>query len=163
MSARRVLCSSLAVLSALAGMAGCRSSETLQPSAAGVLVTAEPLDVTLASSLKSWKETVNSHGTRRNFRLGLLFQRLFPASDGRAFLSPVEAELDTRWDSGRGVWEASYDFTLTLQVEGVRHELFARGAGTSPAEPKEAERAALEECVGEIYAQAAALLAGKGA
>jgi hypothetical protein len=163
-SARRVLGVSLAVLvPALAAAPGCRTSETLEPSAAGVLVTAEPLEVTLASSLRSWKETGSSNGSSRRFRLGKLFQRLFHATDGRAFLSPVEARLDSRWDSGRGAWEASYAFALTLQVEGVRHELSARGTGTSSADPREAERAAMEDCVSQIYERTAALLAGRGA
>src|SRR5262245_61480310 len=81
-SARRVLGWSLAAL-LLAGAPGCRSSETLEPSAAGVLVSAEPLEVTLASSLRTWKETVSSYGTTRRFGLGRLFQQLFHATDGR--------------------------------------------------------------------------------
>lgn len=152
-----------ALIAVLAGTPSCRASEILEPSPAGVLVSAPPLEVTLAYSLRGWNETVSFHGTSRRFRLGKLFQQLFPAGDGRAFLSPVKAKLDTRWDPDKGAWEASYDFALTLQLEGVRHELSARGAGTSPDDPSAAQRAALEDCVSEIYAQAAALLAGKGA
>jgi hypothetical protein len=152
-----------ALLAVLAGTPSCRTSEILEPSPAGVLVSAPPLEVTLAYSLRGWNETVSAYGTSRRFRLGKLFQHLFPARDGRAFLSPVEAKLDSRWDPGMGAWEASYDFALTLQLEGVSHELSARGAGSSADDPSAAERAAMEECVSQIYAQAAALLAGRGA
>jgi hypothetical protein len=156
-----VVLSLLSFLS-LAAAAGCRASETLEPSA-GLLVSAEPLQVTLASNLRGWKETVSTPGSQRSFHLGKLFRQLFPAQDGRAFLSPVAADLDSHWSSEQGEWQARYTFALTLQIEGVSHELEAVGAGTSPDDPREAERAALERCMTEIYTQAAALLAGRGA
>ena len=163
MSPRRVRCATIAALLSLwSSASGCHATETFEPSAAGVLVTAEPLQVTLANNLRGWEQTVSTNGTQRSFRLGKLFRQLFPAQDGRAFLSPIAASLDSRWSVERGAWEARTTFALTLQIEGVRHDLSALGEGASPTDPREAEHAAIEQCMAGIYAQAAALLAGKG-
>lgn len=161
MSPRRVP-SALPALLALVALSACQSSENLQPSAAGVLVSAEPLEITLANSLRRWKETAEAPGSQTRYRLGTLFARLFPAHDGRAFLSPLETSLESGPDAAGLAFEARYRFTLALQLDGQNHEVRAEGAGRSSGDVRAAERAALEACVGEIYDQVAVLLARKG-
>lgn len=149
------------LLAALTGLA-CRTTERFEHPVRSELVSAEPLPITLARGLRGWKETASAFGTKTRFRLGDLFVRLFPAHDGRAFLSPVQASLETDWSSRARAWESSYTFTLTLQLDGTHHEVRAAGKGLSESDPRGAERLAMEDCVTEIYAQIAALLAARG-
>jgi hypothetical protein len=137
--------------------AGCRTSESLEPPEAPALVAAEPLPVTLARSLRGGKAETSTFGKRRSFRVGALLVRLFPARDGAAYLSPVAADLETQWNEAAGEWEARYTFALALQSDGESHAIQAEGHGRSAAEPRAADREALEDCVGQIYAQVAAL------
>lgn len=140
------------------GLASCRATERFENPVRSELARAEPLPITLARGLRGWKETSTSLGAKKSFRLGSLFKRLFPAHDGRAFLSPVEASLETNWSSRTDTWESHYTFTLTLQLDGRRHEVHAAGRGESGSDPRGAERMAMEDCVCAIYTQVATLL-----
>lgn len=155
-------CAKLLPLALTLGLSACRSSESLEPSAAGVLVSAAPVEITLANSLRNWKQKAEAPGSQTRYRLGKLLTRLFPASDGRAFLSPVAAELESARSADGASFEARCQFSLTLQLDGANHPVEARGTGRSVDDLRAAERAALEECVGAIYAQVSALLARKG-
>jgi hypothetical protein len=154
----------LLVLPVLFGaLPACRSSESLEPSAASVLVSAAPVEITLASSLRRWRQTAEPPGSQTSYRLGKLLTRLFPAHDGHAFLSPVAAELESGAGTGAGQgFEARCRFTLTLQLDGANHPVDAHGVGRSRDDLRAAERAALEDCVSSIYAQVSGLLARKG-
>jgi len=157
MNRPRLLLASLGSLAVLA----CRTTEVLEPASAAVLASAEPLRVTLAPNLVGWKETPSSPGKPTRFRLGPLFTHLFPAHDGRAFLSPVEASLESHWNPQNHSWESRYAFTLTLQLDGVHHPIRAVGRGRDALGPRPAERQALEACVSEIHARAAEILGAR--
>jgi hypothetical protein len=152
------------VLALLAGSSAsaCRATETLSMPPALEVVAAEPLPVTMSAPLRRWREKTSTFGHKTEFRFGELLMRLFPASDGRAFLSPVRATLDSDWDASAGEWTATYTFELSLQREGVHHPIDAAGRGSSAESPSAAERAAQEACVAEIYTQLSKLLASPG-
>jgi hypothetical protein len=113
--------------------------------------------VTLSTDLRRWKAKASSFGSKTTYRLGPLFERLFPARDGRSFLSPVRAELRTSWSPEEAAWEACYTFALSLQHDGVSHEILAEGRGRSNSDRSAADRTALEDCVARIYAQVSAV------
>jgi len=143
-------------------LGGCRATQSLEPPLAPALVVADPLPITLSQSLRLWKASTSSFGNKTNFRLGALLERLFPATDGQAFLSPVHAELATDWNAAASAWESSYTFALSLQRDGKHHPILAEGHGRSSDDPRGADRAALEDCVTKIYAEVSAVLAGQG-
>lgn len=151
----------LALVFVLTGPA-CRAKVSLAPPHAPELVVAEPLPVTLSGSLRGWKEKSPSFGTKTKFRLGPLLTRLFSAHDGRAFLSPVQASLESHWSGDARAWKSRYSFTLSLQLDGIHHEVFAVGYGQSDGNPLSAERTALENCVSDIHARVAAILDRRG-
>lgn len=143
----------------LAGLASCRTTESLEPPNEPRLVVADPLPITLSGSLRGWNETTSSFGNKTKFRLGSLLVRLFPAHDGRTFLSPGGARLETDWNAQAQAWEATYTFALSLQHNGVPSPIVAEGHGRSPSNPRAAERGALEDSVLDLYTQITALLA----
>lgn len=143
----------------LAGLTSCRTTESLEPPHESRLVAAEPLPITLSGSLRGWDETTSSFGNKTKFRLGNLLVRLFPAHDGRTFLSPGGARLETDWNAKAHAWEATYTFALSLQHNGVPSPIVAEGHGQSTSNPRAAERSALEDSVLDLYTQITALLA----
>lgn len=164
---RNRVCAGLApfvalVLFASLVLGGCRATLSLEPPLAPELVSAEPLPITLSQSLRLWKASTSAFGNKTNFRFGTLLARLFPATDGQAFLSPVHAELATDWNADADVWESSYTFALSLQRDGKHHPILAEGYGRSASDPRGADRAALEDCVARIYGAVSAVLAGQG-
>lgn len=146
----------------LAGLTSCRTTESLEPPNEPRLVAAEALPITLSGSLRGWNESASSFGNKTKFRLGSLLARLFPAHDGRTFLSPGGGRLETNWNGRTHTWEATYTLALSLQHNGVPSPIVAEGRGQSSSNPRAAERDALEDSVLDLYTQIAALLASLG-
>ena len=145
----------------LALSSGCRTTEFLEPPRAAELRAADPLPVTLSPGLRRWKEDSVTQGTRTRYRLGTLLERLFPASDGRSFLHATSSQLETSFDGRTGLWNSTFTFTLVLQRDGRSSPIQAVGHGASAEGPQAADREAIEDSVGAVYSQAAALLAGQ--
>lgn len=148
-----------AAFALLCAASACRTTEVLATPAA--LVSVEPLPITLSESLRSWR-TERAATSRRRYRVGATLSTLFPGHDGRAFLSPLTNELVSAFDPAERAFVAHYELCLTLQLDGRSQELVARGSGRSPEDAASAERSAIEDCLGALYASARELLARRG-
>jgi hypothetical protein len=153
-------CAPLLALALACAVAGCRTTEVLATPPA--LASAEPLPITLSESLRLWR-TERAAATRRRYRVGSTLCTLFSGHDGRAFLSPLTNEFASEFDPAERAFVAHYELRLTLQLDGKSHELVARGTGRSPDDPASAERSAIADCLGVLYASARELLARRGA
>jgi hypothetical protein len=153
-SRARALLLSLALL---APLAACRTTEELDTPAD--LIGAEPLPITLADGLKRWR-TECAPSSQRRYRFGPALVSLFPAHDGRAFLSPVSAQLDSGFEPEERAFVARYEFTLALQIEGQIHQVVARGKGRSESDAASAEREAVWQCLSDLYLLARGLVQG---
>jgi hypothetical protein len=71
-------------------------------------------------------------------------------------MSALDASMHDESDA-TGARASTLTFRLALQVDGETHIIEAHGYGRS-IDPLEADRAAIESCVGSIYVQAADVL-----
>ena len=144
------------ILTGLAlGLAACRSSEDFRPPSSAELSDAVPLPVTLARNLRGLKERSRLAGEKRTYKIGYLLEPLFPATDGRAFLSLVESDLEQDW-KGRG-WSSRYRLSMAFQHAGATRVITVTSDADSD-DAAESGRAAIEECVADAYRQISALL-----
>jgi hypothetical protein len=134
-------------------LAACRSAETFREPSAEL---PPALPVTLATDLRRLKEEASFPGFELTFKIGYLLGPLFSASDGRAFLSLVDSDLDL--DGQSRPWPTRYVLSVDLQVGGKRHRLDARAEAESDESPLAAGREAIERCVLDLHRQARALL-----
>jgi hypothetical protein len=139
------------VLAAL--VLGCHSAENFQQPPPDL---PPPLPVTLSNELRGLKEQSSFPGYELTFKIGYLLRPLFPASDGAAFLSLVDSELDVAGQAGP--WETRYSLSVALQRNGTTHRIDAHAQADSEESPLAAGRAAIEQCVLEVYRQTTALL-----
>ncbi len=149
-AARALLVSALAL-----GLPACRSSEDFRPPSSAELVAAAPLPVTLSRDLRGLKEKSPVVGEELTFKIGYLLQPLFPATDGRAFLSLVESDLEQSREGQS--WSSRYRLSLALQHDGSTH-VISTSSAVDARESAEAGRSAIEECVEDAYRQISALL-----
>jgi hypothetical protein len=132
---------------------GCRSKESFRDLSADLPA---PLPVTLSPELARLKKDVSFPGFELTFKIGYLLGQLFPESDGAAFLSLLDSDLEM--DSQARPWQTSFALSVALQRNGATHRIDARGAADSEESPLAAARAAIEACVRDVHRQATALL-----
>jgi len=131
-------------------------SENFQDPPPELLSRAEPLPVTLSNELRGLQAKTDSAGAETTFKVGKLLQRLFSSTDGRSFLSYVDARIDVTWSPPS--WGTRYTLVLALQVEGQYHLIQSTGTSESLEGPTISGRQAIEGCIAETYEQVAALL-----
>lgn len=115
-----------------------------------------PLPVTLSNELRQLKEQSSFPGFELTFKIGYLLRPLFPATDGAAFLSLVDSELEIAGQARP--FETTYTLSVALQRNGATHRIDAHAQVESEESPLAAGRAAIEQCVLEVYRQTTALL-----
>jgi len=135
---------------------GCRFSERFQDPQPEMLTWATPLPVTLSNELRTLKEKTESSGEKTKFRVGDFLQRVFPARDGRSFLSLVNSDIEVT--RSLGSWSTEYSLWVVLQDEGKYQLIQAAGSGISEEGPSASGRQAIEVCVESLYKRLLATL-----
>jgi hypothetical protein len=134
-------------------LAACRSSESFREPAPEL---PPALAVTLSTELRRLKEEASFPGYELTFKIGYLLAPLFSATDGRAFLSLIDSDLEI--DGQSRPWPTRYVLSVALQRDGAAHRIEARAEATSEESPLAAGREAIERCVLEVHRQARAVL-----
>jgi hypothetical protein len=138
------------VLAGLAFLAACKVTEDFGHADRQPLARAEPLPVTLSPELHGLRKRSVASGGRTVYKIGHLLRRLFPGSDGRAFLSLVSSDVEVE-EEFSGIWTGRYELEVMLQLDGEQHPIRVRGVGESPAGARVAGKLAIEDSVEQVY------------
>jgi len=157
-SSRGRVVAGLTLILGLALFAACRSTEDFGDVDRELLVSMPPLPVTLSSQLRGLRKRSEHAGQTTVYKVGHLLRRLFTASDGRAFLSLVDSEIEVLGDPA-SAWRSTYSLTVALQHEGRVERIEARGAGESTVSPRDAGKLAIEQCVERLLQDVAPRIA----
>ena len=137
-------------------VAGCRVTEDFLDPDPEWLAWSPPLPVTLSNELRGFKSSTVAGAAKTRFKVGKLLQRLFLSSDGRHFLSCIDAKLDL--SLRENLWHTRYTLVLAFQSEGNYQLLQASGQANSITSARASGRQAIEGCVADLYRQVSALL-----
>jgi len=140
----------LAVVLAFLPLAACRITEDFRDPAYTELMGARPLPVTLSPELRGLRERVFIANERVNYKIYSPLRVLFPASDGSAFLSLVESELEP---STLAPWKARYSLTVDLQHGGSIQRFSASADYESREGPRQAACKAIADVLLDVYHQ----------
>lgn len=138
------------VLAGLALLASCKVTESFGHADRQQLADAEPLPVTLSPELQGLRKRSVASGGRTVYKVGHLLRRLFPGSDGHAFLSLVSSDIEVE-EEFSGIWTGHYELEVMLQLDGARHPIRVNGLGESPAGARVAGKLAIEDSVEQVY------------
>jgi hypothetical protein len=138
------------VLAGLVLLAGCKVTEDFGHADRQQLAGAEPLPVTLSPELHGLRKRSVASGGRTVYKVGHLLRRLFPGSDGRAFLSLVSSDIEVE-EEFSGIWSGHYELEVMLQLDGEHHPIRVNGLGESPAGARVAGKLAIEDSVEQVY------------
>lgn len=156
-AARRVL--ALVLLLPLLG--ACTTMEDFRATESPFLATAETLPVTISPELQGFRKKADNTSDKTTYKIGKLLRRIFPAKDGRSFLSLVASRLDVN-ANGDGTWSTSFELSVALQREGAIHMIAARGAEPVAETSTLAAKRAIERGVEDLYRQVYPLLGPAG-
>jgi len=122
------------------------------------------LPVALLEDLKTLTEFDTTQGLPTTYEIGKLLSRFFDGQDMQVALSKVNSRLDVTTSSQLIIftkWNATYMLSVSLQHPNGVQVLSGVGTGRAddlPGASRRAAKAAIEDCVLDVYKQAYAII-----